>query len=53
MQVDANRTRLWFDVEGPALIPDGPRMRERPTVILVHGGPGGYYHSCFEPTSLD
>jgi pimeloyl-ACP methyl ester carboxylesterase len=49
MQVDVNGTRLWFDVEGPALVPDGPRLRERPTVVLVHGGPGGYDHSYFKP----
>jgi pimeloyl-ACP methyl ester carboxylesterase len=24
-------------------------MRPRPTVVLVHGGPGGYDHSYFEP----
>ncbi len=49
MQIDVNGTRLWFDVDGPALVPDGPRMRERPTLILVHGGPGGYDHTYFKP----
>jgi pimeloyl-ACP methyl ester carboxylesterase len=49
MQIDVNGTRLWFDVDGPALVPDGPRMGERPTVILVHGGPGSYDHSYFRP----
>jgi pimeloyl-ACP methyl ester carboxylesterase len=49
MQVDVNGTRLWFDVDGPALVPDGPAMRERPTVVLLHGGPGGYDHSYFKP----
>ena len=24
-------------------------MRDRPTVVLVHGGPGGYDHSYFKP----
>ena len=24
-------------------------MRERPTVVLVHGGPGSYDHSYFKP----
>ena len=42
MQIDVNGTRLWFDVDGPALVPDGNEMRQRPTVVLVHGGPGGY-----------
>ena len=49
MHVDVNGTRLWFDVDGPALVPDGRTMRERPTVVLVHGGPGGYDHSYFKP----
>ncbi|HEY7173899.1 MAG TPA: alpha/beta hydrolase [Micromonosporaceae bacterium] len=49
MHVDVNGTRLWFDVDGPLLVPDGPSMRRRPTVVLVHGGPGGYDHSYFKP----
>ncbi len=49
MQVVVNGTRLWFDVDGPALVPNGPSMRDRPTVVLVHGGPGGYDHSYFKP----
>ena len=49
MHVDVNGTRLWFDVDGPVLVPDGARMRRRPTVIVVHGGPGGYDHSYFKP----
>jgi proline iminopeptidase len=49
MHVDVNGTRLWFDVDGQALVPDGREMRQRPTVVLVHGGPGGYDHSYFKP----
>jgi pimeloyl-ACP methyl ester carboxylesterase len=49
MHVEANGRRLWFDVEGAALVPDGPAMRERPTVVLVHGGPGSFDHSYFKP----
>lgn len=49
MHVDVNGTRLWFDVDGPALVPDGSEMRSRPTVVLVHGGPGGWDHSYFKP----
>jgi proline iminopeptidase len=49
MHIDVNGTRLWFDVDGPALVPDGSEMRQRPAVVLVHGGPGGYDHSCFKP----
>ncbi|HEY4189908.1 MAG TPA: alpha/beta hydrolase, partial [Candidatus Limnocylindrales bacterium] len=45
MQADVNGTRLWFDVDGPALVPDGRGMRGRPTVLMLHGGPGSYDHS--------
>lgn len=40
--------RLFVDIEGPGLVPDGPQMREKPTLILLHGGPG-YDHSSFKP----
>jgi pimeloyl-ACP methyl ester carboxylesterase len=49
MRVEVNGTSLWFDVEGPALVPDGPGMRPRPTVVLLHGGPGSYDHSYLKP----
>jgi pimeloyl-ACP methyl ester carboxylesterase len=49
VHVEVNGTRLWFDVDGPALVPAGPRMRQRPTIVLVHGGPGSYDHSYFKP----
>jgi pimeloyl-ACP methyl ester carboxylesterase len=49
MHVEVNGTRLWFDVEGAALVADGPAMRERPTVVLLHGGPGSFDHSYFKP----
>jgi pimeloyl-ACP methyl ester carboxylesterase len=49
MQVDVNGTRLWFDADGSVLVPDGGEMRQRPTVVLVHGGPGGWDHSYFKP----
>jgi pimeloyl-ACP methyl ester carboxylesterase len=49
MRIDVNGTRLWFDVDGPALVPDGAEMRLRPTVVLVHGGPGVWDHSYFKP----
>ena len=49
MQVEVNGTRLWFDVDGPKLVPDGAAMRERPTVVLVHGGSGSDDHSYFRP----
>jgi proline iminopeptidase len=49
MHVEVNATRLWFDVEGSALVPEGAGMRWRPTVVLLHGGPGSYDHSYFKP----
>lgn len=49
MRVDANGTRLWFDVDGAALVPEGAAMRKRPTVVLLHGGPGGFDHSYLKP----
>jgi proline iminopeptidase len=49
MQVEVNGRRLWFDVDGPALVPEGPEMRDRPTVVLLHGGPGSFDHSYFKP----
>src|SRR5262245_40621546 len=49
MHAEVNGARLWFDVDGASLVPGGPRMRERPTVVLVHGGPGSYDHSYFKP----
>ena len=49
MDVAVNGTRLWFDVEGAGLVADGPVMRGRPTMVLVHGGPATYDHSYFKP----
>jgi proline iminopeptidase len=49
MRVDVNGAELWFDVDGPGVEPDAARMRERPIVLLVHGGPGSYDHSYFKP----
>lgn len=40
--------RLFVDVEGAGLVPDGPRMRQKPTLVLLHGGPG-FDHSSFKP----
>ena len=49
MQIEVNGTTLWFDVEGASLVPEGSMMRQRPTLVLVHGGPGGFDHSYFLP----
>jgi proline iminopeptidase len=42
-------TRIYFDVEGAGLVPDGGAMRERPVAMVIHGGPGGD-HSGFKPS---
>jgi pimeloyl-ACP methyl ester carboxylesterase len=48
MRIRVNDTTLFFDVDGPKLVPDGGSMREKPTVVLLHGGPG-FDHSNFKP----
>src|SRR2546426_9938109 len=49
MWARVNGVRLFFDVEGASLVPDGPSMREKPTVVLLHGGPG-LDHSIYKPS---
>jgi pimeloyl-ACP methyl ester carboxylesterase len=49
MHIDVNGTRLWFDIDGPALVPDRREMQQRPSLVLVHGGPAAYDHSYFKP----
>lgn len=49
MHVTVNGVRLYVDIEGAGLVPDGPRMREKPTLVLLHGGPG-FDHSMYKPT---
>jgi proline iminopeptidase len=48
VRIEVNGVRLFFDVEGCKLVPDVARMREKPTLILLHGGPG-FDHSSFRP----
>ena len=48
MRAKVRDTEIWFDVEGAGLVPDGPRMAERPPAFVIHGGPGGD-HSGFKP----
>jgi pimeloyl-ACP methyl ester carboxylesterase len=40
MRISVGDVSLWFDVSGPAVIPDGAAVIERPTLVAVHGGPG-------------
>jgi pimeloyl-ACP methyl ester carboxylesterase len=48
MHVSVNGVRLFFDVEGAKLVPDGPVMREKPVLLMLHGGPGAD-HSIYRP----
>jgi pimeloyl-ACP methyl ester carboxylesterase len=48
VHVLVNGVRLFFDVEGASLVPDGPAMRAKPTLLLLHGGPGAD-HSIYKP----
>jgi pimeloyl-ACP methyl ester carboxylesterase len=47
MRVRVGDTWLWIDVDGAKLVPEGPVLRERPTVVLLHPGPG-FDHSIFK-----
>ena len=48
MKIEVNGARLFVDVSGPALVPDGPIMRQRHTLIALHGGPGAD-HTILRP----
>ena len=48
MRVSIGDVRLYFDVEGAGLVPVGAAMAERPTLLLLHGGPG-VDHTLFKP----
>ena len=47
MRVQVRGVKLFFDVEGAKLRPAGDCMREVPTLLLLHGGPG-FDHSEFK-----
>ena len=40
MKVRLRDTELFFDVDGAKVVPDGPWVRERPTVLMLPTGPG-------------
>jgi proline-specific peptidase len=49
MKIDiGGGVRLYVDIEGLGLVPDGASMREKPTLICMHGGPG-FDHTGFKP----
>ena len=47
MRIGVGDIRLFFDADGAKLVPDGPWMRERATVLLLHPGPG-FDHGVFK-----
>ncbi len=47
MRIEVNGVRLFVDVDGVEWQPQGPAMVRRPTVLLLHGGPG-LDHSSFK-----
>jgi pimeloyl-ACP methyl ester carboxylesterase len=40
MRISVDGAQLFFDVQGAQWRPDGPWLREVPTVVIVHTGPG-------------
>jgi proline iminopeptidase len=48
MFVRVNGQRLFFDTVGAQLEADGERMRERPCLLVLHGGPG-FDHTGLRP----
>jgi proline iminopeptidase len=48
MQIEVNGAPLFFDVVGAKLAPVGERMVERPTLLVLHGGPG-FDHASMRP----
>src|SRR5215210_3076058 len=40
MRVQVGDVRLFFDVDGAKLRPAGASLEERPTVVILHAGPG-------------
>jgi pimeloyl-ACP methyl ester carboxylesterase len=48
MRVAVNGVKLFFDVDGMSLVPDGAELIRRPTLLVIHGGPG-MDHSLLKP----
>ncbi|MCL2934032.1 MAG: alpha/beta fold hydrolase [Trichodesmium sp. MAG_R03] len=49
MRAKIRDTKIYFDIEGAALVPDGDQMQEKHIAFMVHGGPGGD-HTSYKPT---
>ena len=48
VQIELDGVNVFFDVVGPQLMPVGDEMVERPTLLILHGGPG-FDHSTLRP----
>ena len=48
MLIEVNNSRLYVDIVGSGLVAKGPEMVERPTVFILHGGPG-MDHTTMKP----
>src|SRR5215471_5981216 len=56
MYLHANGTRLFFDVVGSGLRPREAAMQPKPTLLVLHGGPGldhSYFRPNLDPLSED
>jgi proline iminopeptidase len=51
MYAHVNGVGLFFDIEGGGYVPDGLTVTKKPTLVLLHGGPG-FDHSYFKPWLL-
>jgi pimeloyl-ACP methyl ester carboxylesterase len=49
MKASIGEISLWFDIAGSKLVLKGNHFVERPTIILLHGGPG-FDHSIYKPS---
>jgi proline-specific peptidase len=45
--VSIGDVRVFVDIDGAKLVPEDDTMRERPTIVFLHGGPG-FDHSMFK-----
>lgn len=48
MHVTVNGASIFFDTVGSKLVIDGGQMREKPTLLVLHGGPG-FDHTIMRP----
>jgi pimeloyl-ACP methyl ester carboxylesterase len=48
MHIEINGAPIFFDTVGAKLAPEGAAMTERPSLLVMHGGPG-FDHSLMRP----